>query len=446
MPKTIKVGIQVLHRKKKGCNIGKVMLVVTFCLAVECLNAAWNHGDPVVAYWAGPGFPGAAKLTEASLLQLREGGWNTVWATSPAELDLAAKFGMRCIYAVPGGISKISDPKREETIGKVIDRVKDHPALYVYLLADEPSFGWFNGLYSTKKWLQGRDSNHAAWINLLPSYATNKQLGMGGEIVSAYREYVHRFCEMVKPEFFSFDHYQFNWKGDTQGFLMNLDIARERANSIGVPFWVGIQACSSSSPQKDVASPPCSREVGPEELRYLAWTSAAYGARGIYHFVYSHPEFKGGIATTKGDTGRNYEALKTINREFVALASELASLTFTGAWMQGQVAPGVEPYCGKAMLTITPSAPMTYPSGGEFLGPYSDSTLITRFDAPGAPTHLVVVNMDYTKERTIHVKAPAQLERFDALKGEWSSVGSNETDLALPKGGGFLLRLVQKSV
>ncbi len=30
-----------------------------------------------------------------------------------------------------------------------------------------------------------------------------------------------------------------------------------------------------------------------------------------------------------------------------------------------------------------------------------------------------------------------------ALKGAWSSVGSDETDLALPKGGGFLLRLAK---
>ena len=51
--------------------------------------------------------------------------------------------------------------------------------------------------------------------------------------------------------------------------------------------------------------------------------------------------------------------------------------------------------------------------------------------------------MDYTKERTIHVKAPAPLERFDPAARIWSPVGSAETDLALPKGGGFLLRLAK---
>jgi len=50
---------------------------------------------------------------------------------------------------------------------------------------------------------------------------------------------------------------------------------------------------------------------------------------------------------------------------------------------------------------------------------------------------------DYAKARTIHVKAPVPLERFDAQKGFWSPVGSDETDLALPKGGGFLLLLAK---
>ncbi len=37
----------------------------------------------------------------------------------------------------------------------------------------------------------------------------------------------------------------------------------------------------------------------------------------------------------------------------------------------------------------------------------------------------------------------AELERFDPATSIWSPVGSDETDLALPKGGGFLLRLAK---
>ena len=78
-------------------------------------------------------------------------------------------------------------------------------------------------------------------------------------------------------------------------------------------------------------------------------------------------------------------------------------------------------------------------------GLYADTTLVSRFDAPDGRTRFMVVNLDYTKERTIHIAAPAQLERFDALPSIWSPVGAAETNLALPKGGSFLLRFAEAS-
>lgn len=53
----------------------------------------------------------------------------------------------------------------------------------------------------------------------------------------------------------------------------------------------------------------------------------------------------------------------------------------------------------------------------------------------------MVVNCDYRTERTIHVKAPRPAERFDPSTRAWTPVGK-EFDLALPRGGGILLRLL----
>ena len=80
--------------KQRTCRLLTAMAVGS-ALAV-C--AAWNPGEPVVTYWAGPGFPGAERLSDRWLVQLKEGGFNTVWARTTAELDLAAKYGMRAIY------------------------------------------------------------------------------------------------------------------------------------------------------------------------------------------------------------------------------------------------------------------------------------------------------------------------------------------------------------
>ena len=423
--------------------IKRAFAFIVASLVAQMLCAAWDVGEPVVTYWGGPGFPGAMKLTDSWLDQLSEGGFNTVWATTTNELALAAKHGMRAIYK-PGWLNcgvDIGKPEARESLRAKIDAVKGFPALYIYELTDEPSAKGFAKAARVKDFIHECDPDHAAWVNILPIYANNRQLGVEGDIVAAYWEHVRLFGEVFRPEFMTYDHYQFNWDKDGADYMRNLGVIRQRAASLGVPFFNGVQSCTFYPP-KNLASPPAPRPVGPDELRYLVYTTAAYGAQGIYYFVYALKGFGGSIATTDGKTGENYEALKVLNREFVAIAKELKPLKFVGAYMQGLVGPGTTPYGEYALLEITPETPK-----GK-LGPdgrYADTTLVTRFDAPDGRTRLMVVNMDYTKERTIQVKAPAPLERFNALKGEWSPVGSGETDLALPKGGGFLLRLGQKA-
>ena len=80
------------------------VLMVACGLCAASAWAAWDPGEPVVTYWFGPGCPGKAEktppLTDTWAKQLKEGGFNTVWASSPEELDIAAKHGLRAIYSV----------------------------------------------------------------------------------------------------------------------------------------------------------------------------------------------------------------------------------------------------------------------------------------------------------------------------------------------------------
>ena len=421
----------------------RALLLAALSLAAQVLCAAWEVGEPVVTYWGGPGFPGAMKLSDTWLEQLKEGGFNTVWATTTNELALAAKHGMRVIYK-PGwlnGGADIGKPEVRESLRAKIDAVRGFSSLYIYELTDEPSAKSFAKVARVKDFIHECDPDHAAWVNLLPIYANNRQLGVEGDIVAAYWEHVRLFGEVFRPEFITYDHYQFNWDKDGPDYMRNLGIIRQRAASLGVPFFNGVQSCTFDPP-KNLASPPAPRSVGPDELRFLVYTTAAHGAQGIYYFVYALKGFGGSIATTDGKTGENYEALKTLNREFIALSRELRPLKFVGAYMQGVVGPGTTPWCEPALLTITPETPR---SALKADGLYADTTLVTRFDAPDGRTRLMVVNLDYTKERTIHVAAPSALERFDPAARIWSPVGSAETDLALPKGGGFLLRFAESS-
>ena len=224
----------------KRTKMGLVSVMLGVC-AAWTVCAAWNPGEPVTTYWAGPGFPGNERLSDRWLIQLKEGGFNTVWAMSPEELDLAAKYEMRAIYKPKALCDRkiflnIDDPAAEAEMEAMVNRVKDHPALYVYELYDEPAAGLFASLAHTKEWLARHDPNHAAWVNLLPTYANNKQLGVNGEIIRAYWEHVRLFGEIYRPDFLTYDHYQFQNGGDSSHYFLNLGIIRQNASALGVPF------------------------------------------------------------------------------------------------------------------------------------------------------------------------------------------------------------------
>ena len=423
-----------------------VYLVATGCLLAAVVHAGWNPGEPVVTYGQGPGGPangpGGARiaLSDTWLVQLKEGGFNTVWANTPEELDLVAKYGLRAIYFLDPDTMKcrnnVDDPTSAAQLGERIDRVKNHPALYAYALYDEPPAGDFARLAHMKEWVKRRDPNHASWLNLLPCYARQKQLGVEeNDKIRAYWEHVRLFGEIFRPEFLSYDHYQFKTNGDAPHYFLNLGIIRQSASAQKIPFWNGLQACTWVP--GEAASPTSPRIPGPDELRYLVYSSAAYGAQGIYYYVYCAYGHRGAIVSVDGKPDAKYEALKTINRAFVAIASVLSPLDFKGAYFQGRHAPGTTPYCEQALLKITPETPC---SELETLKELTDTTLVTRFDTPGKPTHLMVVNCDYRKDRLLHVEAPSNAEKFDPLSGTWSPV-DRAFDLSLVRGGGVLLRL-----
>ena len=427
------------------------LMAVAMALSLAA-GAAWNHGEPVTTYWFGPGCPrkNSVKLDDFWAAQLKEGGFNTVWASNPEELDIAAKHGLRAIYCVDPNTEwakiDLDDPAQKTFITERINRVKNHPALYIYEHYDEAAAELFPGLARVKEYINKLDPNHAVWHNLLPTYANHKQLGVGGkekepqrlgfggDKIASYWEHVRLFCETYQPEFITYDYYQFMTTGDKREYFLNLGIIRQNAAARKVPFWNGLQACTWVP--GSLASPRSPRIPNVDEMRYLANTTAAYGANGLYWYVYCMTGHDGTIASLDGKVGEKYEGLKKINRDFIAFSKILGDLDFKGAYCQGAHALGTTPYGEQALLKITPEAPY---SECKELQRMEDTTLVTRFAAQGGRAYLMVVNCDYKKDRKIHVAAPFETERFDPATGGWSSVGG-EFDLDMIRGGGVLLR------
>ena len=383
---------------------------------------AWNIGTPIVTYWAGPA------MTDAVARQMAEGGWNVVWC-SEKELDVAQRHGLRA-QLQDGLLSpkSLDDPALREKLDALIDRVRNHPALYCYYITDEPSAGDFPELGKIVAYLRQRDPAHMAYINLFPTYANNEQLGTPGAKVPAYLEHLRQYVDVVKPSLISYDHYQFAADGDLDGYFLNLAMIRRSALDAGVPFLNIVQACSWT---------PVRRVPNADETRYLVYTTAAYGGQGMSYFVYCHPGCKGGISLADGTPTPIYHALKSLNREFVAIAKELQPLESTAVYHAGMTPPGAVPLPQDAPFRLDPPMlPLDYKPPENVRG-----ALLGYFGKAGRPSHVVVVNLDYKTEATLTIIGPSNLDTFDATAATWSPVDSQRIELQLPPGGGKLVRV-----
>ena len=378
--------------------------------------APWQIGTPIATYWAGP------SLTDAVAQQMVEAGFNLVWCGSEKELDVASRHGLRGMLT--NGLlapASLDAPNRRQQLDALVARVSKHPALYAYYIIDEPNASQFPELGKLIGYLRRRDPLHLAYINLFPTYANNKQLGTKGDVVTAYKEHLHLYVEQVKPSLISYDHYQFRLKGDGDQYFLNLSMIRCAAQEAGVPFLNIVQACTWA--------PNSMRVPNPDELRYLVYTTAAYGAQGISYYVYAHANHIGSLVSLDGTPGPLYYAVKSYNREFVAIARQLQPLRSLGVYHTSMREAGCKPLPKDAPFHLEPMQSPTMLRG----------FLLGFFGAAEKPTHVVVVNLDYTADVSTTLTGPDELELFDAKTAQWTSANKAVTELTLPPGGGKLV-------
>lgn len=392
-------------------------------------NSEWKVAAPIVTYWAGPA------LTDTVAKQMAEGGWNLVWCAEKG-LDVAQRHGLRA--QLQDGLlspATLDNPVQREKLDALVARVRTHPALYCYFITDEPSASAFPGLGRLVAYLRQRDPAHMAYINLFPTYANNKQLGTQGDTVTAYREHLRQYLEVVKPSLVSYDHYQFAKAGDNEQYFLNLAMVRQSSLQAGVPFLHIVQACTWT---------PSMRVPTGDEMRYLVYTSLAYGAQGISYYVYCCPGHTGGIALPDGSPTPLYHVLKPLNREFVAIAGQLQPLRSIGAYHAGMTPQGAEPVAKDAAFRLDPPlTPIPHKRLERVKG-----VLVGLFGARGKgneaakPTHALVVNLDYGTSIVASLVGPGNLEVFDAASGKWSATAKGRVELPLAPGGGKLVRVM----
>jgi len=403
----------------------------------------WSQRQFIITFWCPP------PATDEALTRVAAEGFNLTW--TPADgLDAAHRHGLRAmLQSELLNPDVLDNPAKRAELDALVDRVKRHPALEAYYLTDEPGAGAFAALGRLVAYLRERDPAHLAYINLFPTYANEQQLGVSANAadrsrvgypqnfagvgtddgtVLRYREHLKRFVETVKPDLISYDHYHFlkpdkgGNKVDGGQYFLNLALIRMAAIEAGKPFLNIIQA---NTIEKSWRLPNA------DELRFLVFTTMAYGGRGISYFTYWGPTNYGGLYQD-GQSSPLLSPVVTLNREIAKFGPALMQLDSTGVYHTGKLPYGTQ--------AIPSNAPVQILGSGDFV--------LGLFGKSGITTAFMVVNRDYTKESRGTLRLARRggvLEELDRRTGQWAkSVRPNrdsDFEVDLNPGDGRLFRI-----
>ncbi len=312
-------------------------------------------------------------------------------------------------------------PGWEETIGEIITDYGDHPALFGYYLQDEPNYQHFQALGEIRAEFADRAPRHLAYINLFPTYANVHQLGTPN-----YADHIERFMEIVQPRVLSYDHYCLLRDGGIRpDYFENLAIIRDAALRHGAQPWQIILSTEHLAYRAPTEA----------EMRWQAYTSLAYGMKGLMYFTYwtnstREAEGKYAIVTSEGKPARLYPIIRDVNAEVLALGETLLGLTSTGVYHTGDIAAGGTRLGTDCMVRLPEDPPL----------------LLGLFEDPEGSQYAMIVNHDYQQPVEVRVRFLPHVTAVEQIsaqtgKAEALELTDNALTLSLRAGGGKLLRL-----
>jgi hypothetical protein len=281
---------------------------------------------PVMAWDSPPNDP-------AVLQRMRECGLTVAGFVPPAALDACHAAGLKAIVSDPrvGGYdwTAVDPAVARAQATQLIGEVRNHAAVFGYYLRDEPTTSFFPGLAIVSAVVKEQHPGAWPYINLFPNYADAGQLG-----APDYDAYLEKFIQVCRPTILSYDHYALLEGGGLRpNYFANLEAVRRAALKHNLPFWnIVLAACHFNY-----------REVTPADLRFQAYTSLAYGVRGVAYFKYFTPavgNFRDGPIDQFGHETPTWHALRNVNLQIEKLAPTLLKLTSDRVYHFGDVPPG----------------------------------------------------------------------------------------------------------
>jgi hypothetical protein len=231
------------------------------------------------------------------------------------------------------------------------------------------------------------------YINLFPDYATNDQLG-----TTNYTEYLERFIATCHPTILSYDNYSLMDDGSVrENYWSNLEALRAVCHEHGLRFWNIVLAVAHFNYHEPDAA----------DFRFQAYTTLAYGARGIAYFTYFAPQvgnYRMAAVDQFGHETPNWFNMQNVNLQIQKLAPTLLQLTCNDVYHIGAIPKGCHAPATNSLVTSV--------SGDNFL--------VGEFTHTDGSRYLMVVNKDRSKSRPCSPqfrKSPRRLQHVSPYTG-----------------------------
>ena len=255
------------------------------------------------------------------------------------------------------------------------------------------------------------------YINLFPLYVPASVYPAANR---TYEGYLEEFATVVKPDFISYDNYSLIDDGSLRdGYFQNLELVRAAALRHNLPFWNIVLGNSHFH----------YAEPTPATLRFQAYTTLAYGARGLSYFTYytsTTGNYRLAPVDQFGNRTPTWDAMRQVNFQVRMLAPTYVRLKSVNVFHH----PDVPTSCtGIATSRFVQSV-----SG-------DGSYLVGEFKGSEGDAYAMVVNKNYHRSANFEAKfkGAGAVQIVNAYTGkEVEFAGENNW---LAPGQGMLLHL-----
>ena len=388
--------------------------ICRLCLALVSARAVMGAELPILGWYGIP----EDKVTVERYQEAREAGFTALMQrASTADkmrgfLDLAQNAGIKLSVLLP--------EFEGEGLETAVAMLKDHPALLMWHVKDEPKYADFEKVADTIRRIDAADGRHPCYVN----HIADASVSMG---VPDYPAYMERVLREFRPRLISADFYPCRL-ADTARSLPY----RDTDNEVYVcPTWyrqleylsglarrenlpLALFACDVAHDVVDYVYPVPTVAM----LRLQMYSNLAYGARMLQYFTYWNPysktplKFHESIIREDGTRSPVYDRVREVNRElqaraFVFMDAELVSVSHTGAEI---------PVGTRRLEKLPPYVKsLKTPDGGAVVAQFSGSA----FNA------LVIVNRSPVKEMQLSISLDESAVRIlgDGTKVPASAYG-----------------------